>query len=328
VAVTQEEWSLDVRSAAWAKGVTPPENAELIINEDNKTARLTYHEEQILAFSNEKQGAFVIQEGQVMIWQGDEWVQVNLPEEIGEISSFDKHEGEWYGIDTYGRAVVRLNEVGEWVNYERPVLITAPTDYVDMREGIPQEMLPELKQEDVLRLVDDGGNEIPYGYLFEKAYYKDEKPVYFHIFISGYPLGTFHRTDIYISGPLSRWMLFEIPLRYERQIILFLLPHQTNSFSNLYFIPASRNINERERHPRLFKGVLEALSKPEAIGNQMVLAFQIKEPETHPMSKKYNEAWEELTVALKQQKAAEVDALFTSSFTWADGSLFGPLQSK
>lgn len=328
VAVMQEEWGLDVRSAAWAKGLTSTENAELIIDEDNKTARLIYHEEQILAFSNEKQGAFVIQEGQVMVWQGGEWVQVNLPEEIGEISSFDKHKGEWYGIDAYGRAVVRLNEAGEWVNYERPILIAAAPYYVDIQKEISQEMLLEFKQEDILRLVDDGENEIPYGYLFEKVFYKDEKPTYFHIFVSGYSLGTFYPITSYIGGPSPCWMVFEIPLRYERQIMLFLLPDQTNSFRNLYFIPASRNINERERHPRLFKGVLEALSKPEAIGNQMVLAFQIKKPETHPMNKKYNEAWEKLATALKQQKAVEVDAFLSSSFMWADGSLFGPLQTK
>jgi hypothetical protein len=61
---------------------------------------------------------------------------------------------------------------------------------------------------------------------------------------------------------------------------------------------------------------------PQAIGNQMVLAFQTNESSSEIYACIYNDAWDELVANLRRGEALVVDTLFTPSFTWADETLF------
>jgi len=314
IVVRESEWSLDVLNAVWAEGINPQDNVELVVSDDGKDAALIYHQEQILAFSDENYGSFLTQDGQITTWRGTESLQVELPEGTTEISFFDRHNGEWYAIDAHGRAVVKLNEAGEWEKYERPVRVAR---WELIQEAPPSDITEELNPEEINRLVDDEGKTIPYGYLFGKRAYDDGKPT--HVFVSGYPLGMFVRETPRRRQPI---MAFEVPLRYHRQILFFMIPDQNNSFSNLYFIPTSRNINERRRHPRSFHELGVALSNPEAVGNQMIFAFQTRYKDDSLMSK-YNVVLEELKTAFKEGEGASLNVDLIFSYFWVNESLFG-----
>ena len=311
IVVRENEWSLDVLNAVWAEGINPQDNVKLVVSDDGKDATLIYHQEQILAFSDENYGSFLTQDGQITTWKGTESLQVKLPEGTTEISFFDKHNGEWYAIDAQGRAAVKLNEVGEWERYERPVKIAR---WELIQEPPPSDITEELNPEEISRLVGDEGETVPYGYLFERSAYDDGKPT--HVFVSGYPLGMFVRETPVGRQPI---LAFEVPVRYERQIMFFMIPDQTSSFQNLYFIPISRNINERGRHSKSFHELSVALSNPEAVGNQMIIAFQIRNKDDRNI---YNNDLEELVTALKKREGFNAKAMFAPSYTWMDESLF------
>jgi hypothetical protein len=313
IVVKENEWGLDVVNAIWAEGINPQDNVELVMSGDGNDATLIYLEEQILAFSDKNYSSFLIQDGQITTWRGAESLQAELPEGTTEISFFDKHNEEWYAIDVYGRAVVKLNEGGEWEKYERPVRIAR---WENIQESFPSDITEELSPREVIRLVGDEGETIPYGYLFERSPYDDGKPT--HVFVSGHSLGMFVRETPVGHHPI---LAFEVSVRYERQIIFIIIPDQTNSFSNLDLIPISRNINEKKRHPKSFHELGVALSKSEAVGSQMVIAFQIRNRDD---TKVYNDALEELVTALKKGEGASVNAMFTPSCAWIDGNLFSP----
>lgn len=311
IVVRESEWSMDVLSAVWAEGINPQDNVELVVSDDGKDATLIFHQEQILAFSDENYGSFLTQDGQITTWRRTESLQVELPEGTAEISFFDRHNGEWYAIDVHGRAVVKLNEAGEWEKYERPVKIAR---WELIQEPPPFDITEELNPKEISRLIGDEGEIIPYGYLFERSASYNS-----HVFVSGYPLGMFVRETPRRRQPI---MAFEIPLRYHRQILFFMIPDQTNSFSNLCFIPTSRNINERRRRPKSFHELGLALSRPEAVGNQMIFAFQTRYKDDSLMSK-YNVVLEKLKTAFKEGEGASLDIDLIFSYFWVNESLFG-----
>ena len=317
--VIEREWTLDVSDAFLQPVFRAAENAELVVSkDDDKEASLVYHQEQTLAFIDETQGSFMVQGGQIMAWQEGAWRQVELPQEAGEIAFFDIHEGAWYGINSSNRAVVKLNNEGEWEEYVRPLNIALQSR--SFPEGLPQDalaLLEELDEEQELRLVDSQGSEFPYGYLYEWSHYEDGHAT--HVFVSGYTLGT---VDYVMNDWRTYWTLFEVPLRYERQILVFSLPNQTDTYLNLYLIPASRNVDERFQRPRPWADLIRATEMPQAIGNQMVLAFQTNESSSEIYACIYNDAWDELVANLRRGEALVVDTLFTPSFTWADETLF------
>jgi len=318
--VIEREWTLDVSDAFLQPVFRAAENAELVVSkDDDKEASLVYHQEQTLAFIDETQGSFMVQGGQIMAWQEGAWRQVELPQEAGEIAFFDIHEGAWYGINSSNRAVVKLNNEGEWEEYVRPLNIALTSE--DFPEGLPQDalaLLEELDEEQELRLVDNQGSEFPYGYLYEFSHSEDGHAT--RVFVSGYTLGT---VDYVMRGYRLYWTLFEVPLRYERQILIFSLPsiNQTDTYLNLYLIPASRNVDERFQQPRPWADLIRATEMPQAIGNQMVLAFQTNESSSE-MRSIYNDAWDELVANLRRGEALAVEADFFPSFTWADETLF------
>jgi hypothetical protein len=74
-------------------------------------------------------------------------------------------------------------------------------------------------------------------------------------------------------------MVFEIPFRYQSQILIFVLPDQTDSFS-VYSIPTSGDIKEIDERQVSYHDYLQMMSNPEIIGHQIVLAFNINSADT------------------------------------------------
>lgn len=320
IAVINKEWKLE-KIYSWAAIVNGPENAQINGREIN------YSQERILAFSNNTRGAYMAEAGRLMKWEEGDWRGVELPGGVNEIAFLDKHQGDWYGITHSDRAVVKLVG-GRWERYQRPVEVAYPSYSYPGGEGLPP--LPEEMDENkVQRLFDSQGNEVPFGYLFDVSPNEDGRPT--HVFVSGYPLGFFEHgypstfpEDL--RDPTHRFngMIFEIPLRYERLLLITGVGGSTsgtNIFPNLHLIPASRNINERRRQPATYVDIRDAFLNSGPFGNQMVFAFQTKNKNDLPTTVLWNAGWEELLAEFKRGEAA-VDVNFNWSFIWVDEALF------
>jgi hypothetical protein len=163
---------------------------------------------------------------------------IPFPEGMGEIAFTEEHEGRQYAIDIYNRAVAVYNEESrEWVSYTRSVEIVNLKE--SMADQIPPGLLEEVTPENLQRVTDSRGTPIPFGYLFEfQTYYEDgdlrEIPM-----LSGYLLGGFYSAE----NPRQPWwgVLFEIPNRYTRQVLLLVRPSQ-EGVRDIYEFPSSRRL--------------------------------------------------------------------------------------
>lgn len=195
-------------------------------------------------------------------------------EGVGEIASVEEHEGKWYGIDTIGRAEIVQNDKGEWVKYERPIEFVG---YPGVFDSIPKELLEDVDQKNITRL-NDNGTPLEWGVV--KV---DDSPgIGKHFYASGYPLGTY---DYYFPAykQSSKFLLFEVPFRYTRQLLSYNIFAQNTVFSELSVIPASGNIQEVHRKAETYTTLMSMLSNPDIRGHQQVLAFQAGIDEESPM---------------------------------------------
>ena len=190
-----------------------------------------------------------------------------VPSEFGEIVAVEDYKGSTYGLDPDNLArVVYDREKGEWVKYERPVRIAARSPF---KEIIPENLIEDIKREipngQVVRLKDQEGKDLKWGYIFEvadpeKGNHKEERKSYLReedykravaadytgYLVSGYPVGVF-QDDKWNSGQKDYQVLFEIPLKYQRLIVPFTVsnsPSRYGQFLNLFLIPESGEIDE------------------------------------------------------------------------------------
>jgi hypothetical protein len=163
-----------------------------------------------------------------------------------------------------------------------------------MAEQIPQQLLEEVPPENLRRITDSRGTAIPYGYLFEYRSSTQDGRLREIPLVSGYILGAFYSTENFVA---PWWgVLFEIPNRYSRQVLLLVIPNQTSSYSNSYEYPISgrleadmdidsflgRVVPEDEVwswthaldwQPRVFNRIGPALAEPEARGRQIFIGL-------------------------------------------------------
>ena len=189
-------------------------------------------------------------------------------EGIGEIVSVEQNttDGKWYGIDSIGRAVIVQNDSKEWVIYDRPTEFVASTDLI---EQIPDDILTEIPQDQITRINKDGET-LPWGIIDEKHPYEDSD--FAHLYISGYALGTY----IYYSesGRSFNELVFEVPLKYERLVVILDLPDQTNRYSNIFSI-INNDFTNLVQKPLTFHDYMNLLVNSPIRGMQMVQAIQI-----------------------------------------------------
>jgi len=261
---------------------------------------------------------YQVENGLIMEWRDGGWREAALPEGTREIAMIEQHEGSWYGIDTYGRATVKLSTTGEWEKYERPIKIAAYSERFP-REEILRAMHEEVSPEEERRLLNADGSNLQYGYLFEEPVKGREERI--KAFVSGFPIGTFRHQD-------WQMILFEIPFRYERQIILFFnadrlidVPGDTRISMYLGKIPESRNIEEREKGRIRGRDLAQIFeNNPDVIGEQMVFSFIYIRPEYQEWG--LQREFENLIQALKEGRAIDSEAHGVLCDIWASAALF------
>jgi hypothetical protein len=176
---------------------------------------------------------YKVVDGKIQEMTNGSWKEVQTPPEVGAITAIELHEGKMYGIDTMERAMVVKNDSGEWVKYERPI-VGLSSQYSDGYFNINFEMdngnlLQEINSSGIERMVDVDGQKLDWGY--QKGSFsaiglglKEDDPLpletgYFANFTGrfiGTGLGKIEGFDI---NP--KFVVFEIPLKYERQILIF-----------------------------------------------------------------------------------------------------------
>jgi hypothetical protein len=186
-------------------------------------------------------------------------------EGVGVIASVEQNpaDGKWYGIDSMGRAEIVL-ENGVWTLYERPVDISMQVD--ESENLIPEAFLKEVNQSEITRL-NDGGVELPWGLIRQVK--PEDGYDYTNNYISGYALGAYPEKDSYQS-----WIVFvfEVPLKYSRQILAFEVANATFAY-NVSFIPASGDIQKLDQNPLVWNLLSKILLNPVIRGKRMVVVF-------------------------------------------------------
>ena len=236
-----------------------------------------------------------------------------FPEGLGEIVAVEDYKGSTYGLDPDNLArVVYDREKGEWVKYDRPVRIAAQAE---VKSLIPTSLLKvDVPKENIVRLKDKDGNNLKWGYLFEVDYLATDnqddelasgitEKKEMRYLVSAYPIGGFRHDWDGSEGPGRNgyFIVFEIPLRFEDQIFVAQEADQ-NDRRHVFLIPSSGNIDEPLKvtgnlgnkfvgwesyaqntlnfdnsKPILMHELGEALMRPEAVGKQMVMAFDDNE---------------------------------------------------
>jgi|GEM_PF-5835144 len=203
---------------------------------------------------------------------------------VGEITEIELHNDKWYGIDTVGRAQIIFNaQTHEWEKYDRPIEVMYDLNYEDSYSLSP-EILQDIEQTQISRLNTDGET-LPWGLL--QIEHPFEGYSFGHAYVSGYLLDVSSwslGSDYVITN-----IVFEIPSRYNRQIINFIKLDGIWMFLDLYVIPDSGNVAEREQKPRTFHDFSTMLSNPDIIGSQIVLAFQINRLDSLPSGIQYEQ---------------------------------------
>ena len=257
---------------------------------------------------------YKVEEGTVMEWRDGKWREANLPEGVGEIALVEQHEGGWYGISNYDRAVVRLNETEEWEEFVRPVKII-------VIHQLPRGEIERLSQEEIgseeeMRMLDAEGNVIDFGFLYEEPL--ESYPSVTYGYFSGLVRGTFESKNETVT------LVLEFPLRYERQIVTFLVSlvnePSFNVFIHLFLVPESGTIEDAERTRTSGKEFLERFGDPLANGSQIVIALDMDQ-ET-PDTEVYQRDLRKLISSLQEGRAVSLDRRFMFNEIWADEAIF------
>lgn len=254
-------------------------------------------------------------------------------EGVGTIASIEQNpaDGKWYGIDTMGRAEI-VNEKGEWIKYERPIGIDTLDRY---KSYIPDELLGDLNQEKITRLygslenvplffppqtptqnsTNSDSESLPWGLVKTEINPSNNN---IHYYFSGYPLGTFNFIRKYEGGQQSfTFMLFEIPLKYGRQILMVNLIHPENQIGNrpVWTVPPSGNVSELNMEYLSAQESLDIFTAPEAVGKQIVIHAFVDVQATDPFPVAYKAAINQLINNLKSGKATDIISINTWSLS-------------
>lgn len=188
---------------------------------------------------------FKVVDGKIQENKNGAWQEVSVPTEMGEIAYVEEHEGKMYGIDTVERAIVVRNEAGEWVKFERPILGASFGDYYIKDSTVETTysfkdysdiLFEDIPSDKIVRL--NGNQSKPLDWGYQKGSYSwgdlvskeaDSLPVTLYQYyanFSGYFVGIVEgvvhfksKTSSY-TGKYHPYYVFEIPYKYERQIIL------------------------------------------------------------------------------------------------------------
>lgn len=250
-------------------------------------------------------------------------------EGIGNIISVVQRESDkkWYGVNELGMAVTIQNDKDEWVPYDRPMKLAqnGNTDPLITLESLG---LTEIKPEDVTRL--KGGvldvewlptmthyttdelkrvhdDVLPFGIVSEEKPYENstEHPEWKGItnfYISGINRGaskTIHNSANQIA---YKYLIYEVPLQFESQIILILLPDQKyNANDGVFLVPDSKNVQDANRHSMTDHDVMIALSANKSVGDQLVIALQMYDEQPQ-----YFDACTQLVTGLKNGEGTDI----------------------
>ena len=188
-------------------------------------------------------------------------------------------------------------------------------DHRFISEGdIPPGYQEELRPEDIRRLYDSSGSPIEFGVYEEHGPNEEElsdNTIYQlrQVYVSAYPRGVFQDR---VQG--HYWVVMEIPYETQRQIFVIAIPNQTDTFQHVYLIPESRNIEERRRQPHSWIELAHAVSRPQAIGNQVIWGFRVDTDARRE---------QEFVQALKERRTVSSDIFLTTNSASLDGTLFG-----
>jgi hypothetical protein len=218
-------------------------------------------------------------------------------EGVGEIASVEEHNGKWYGIDTVGRAEIVQSPSGEWIKYNRPMGVIFPQVYKDITSAnIPE----DLNQDEIKRLTGGalvlplGGvkvpsqeeltslqNEpLPFGVVLKEQPISKGDYALTHVFVSGYPLGKVALEHKLHAGVFVGFLAFAIPMRYETEVLLFYIENQPGNLNEMWVIPDSSNVQKVDWRSTPNSVIEKALYSSKALGQQIVIAFQINFPDT------------------------------------------------
>lgn len=195
------------------------------------------------------------------------WKEITVPYEAEYISYVEVHDGKLYGIDTVDRAVVVRNEAGEWEKFDRPMGIMSNhfPNYPD-----PTKFLEEVEVSQISRFNKDN-KPLPWGIVQEETLYEGYSET--REYISGYLLGA-----EYFKDGLADWVgaIFEVPLKYSRQILLLTIPADKGQGSEpFYLIPSSGNVEEMILKGITWHTIGKSFVYQEIRGEPMVYAVDI-----------------------------------------------------
>jgi hypothetical protein len=250
------------------------------------------------------------EEGNILQWRDGGWQETTLPEGTREIGMVEKHKGNWYGIDTYDRAVVKLNEQGEWEEYTRPIVVST-------YDSLPIDTITDIAEADTspaeeVRFVDSENNLVPFGYLYTKEVSSTE-----FAYFSGIVRGGFQLENA--GGQLYQHYVVEIPLRYERQIVTFTDVISGGITRRGYIIPESGNIDEAEMTGFGSKALRQIFASPNANRTQMIWASDMNQ--RTPNEEAYQAALRELITALQNGQTTNMRSSLYFNQIWASASL-------
>lgn len=235
---------------------------------------------------------FKVEEGVILEWTPDGWVEVPLPEDGRRVTSVEEHNGSWFGIDEFGLAIAKMNSPGKWEIFSRPVVTVMHPDFDvnDIMNALGEEIPPDQ----ILRLVDGSGEDIDNGFLFDTE----------HEFPNG------NRYVAYVSsvimGSITRkgntYILMELPLSYQRVVVPVFFPGKNCAL--VYAVPTeSKNIEERGGHSGLNYCANLIADFQNARGHQVVIGFLYKDED--PGSPGYIRTLEQFGEGLKSGELSE-----------------------
>lgn len=252
------------------------------------------------------------EEGIIFQWRDGGWQEAALPEGTREIGMVEQHEGSWYGIDTYDRAVVKLNEQGEWEEYVRPIVVSA-------YDSMPINTIADIAETDTLpteeiRFIDSENNLVPFGYLYSKEVSSTE-----FAYFSGIVRGGLQFADA--GGQVWQLYVVEIPLKYERQIVIFSDQFSGGITRRGYIIPESGNIDEAEMTGFGSRALRQIFANPNANRTQMIWASDMNQ--RTPNTEAYQAALRELITSLQNGQTTNMKINMKFNQIWASESLMG-----
>jgi hypothetical protein len=131
-----------------------------------------------------------------------------------------------------------------------------------------------------------------------------------YYYFSGYPLGTFNFIRKYEGGQQSfTFMLFEIPLKYGRQISMVELVHPDHTIVGNYpvwTVPPSGNVSELNMESLSAQESLDIFTAPEAVGKQMVIKAVVDGQPTDDFHAAYKAAINQLINTIKGGRATDI----------------------